>query len=105
MLRGEAAATLAAQTAAETFAGSGRSDNLPKVQLEVSESLAIVDLIVRSELAPSKGEARRLIKGNGIRLNDEPVTDETAVLTAADFIDGSAKLSAGKKRHILIIAA
>ena len=103
IMRGQAAATLAAQTAAETFAGSGRSDNLPKLQLESSESLSIVDLIVRAGLAETKSEAKRLIKGNGIRLNDEAVTDESVVISDNDFVDGSAKLSAGKKRHVLIV--
>lgn len=106
MLRGEAAATLAAQTAAETFAGSGRSDNLPKHELApgAENGLSIVDLLVQAEIAPSKGEAKRLIKGNGIKINDVTVTDEAAILSTDDFDnDNTLKLSAGKKRHILVV--
>lgn len=107
MMRGHAAATLAAETAQQTFAGAGRSDNLPKFTLSKGdENAAIVDILVRSGLAESKGEARRLIKGNGIKLNDAPVTDENAKITDTDFDnDNTVKLSAGKKRHILVIKA
>lgn len=104
LLRGEAAAQNAAETALQTFAGAGRSDGLPKVQLTAGDSLSVVDLLVRAALCPSKGEARRLIKGNGVRVNDQPVTDEALELNATDFDnDNAAKLSAGKKRHVLII--
>ena len=53
--------------------------------------------------AKSNGEARRLIRGGGARLNDESVNDEDRVLQSADFSDGRAKISAGKKRHALIV--
>jgi tyrosyl-tRNA synthetase len=107
MLRGEEAAKLSADTAAETFAGSGRSDNLPKLQLDVGEDsagLLITDLLVRSGLATSKSEARKLILGDGARLNDKLVTHQQARLEPSHFQDGgTAKLSAGKKRHVLIV--
>jgi tyrosyl-tRNA synthetase len=53
-------------------------------------------------LAASNGEARRLIRGGGARLNDAPITAETQTLTEADLHNGAAKLSAGKKHHRLI---
>ena len=100
MLRGVAAAEKSAATALETFAGGGRGADLPKIK---AESLSIVDLLVQSGLCDSKGEARRLIKGNGVRLNDTPVTDEAATLGSDHFSqDNAAKLSAGKKRHVLV---
>lgn len=105
LLRGEAAAKLAEQTALETFAGSGRSENLPKHVLQPGQAngLAVVDLLVETGLAASKGEARRLIKGNGIKINDQAVTDEAATISGDDFDDeNSLKLSAGKKRHLLV---
>lgn len=107
MLRGEAAAELAAKTAAETFGSAGRSDNLPKHQLESGqENLSIADLLVQAGLAPSKGEAKRLIKGNGIRVNDEIISDEAATISNDNFdADNTLKLSAGKKRHILVVKA
>jgi tyrosyl-tRNA synthetase len=54
---------------------------------------------VRSGLAASRGEARRLIRGGGARLNDRKVEDEAAVATAADLVDGHLMLAAGRKRH------
>jgi tyrosyl-tRNA synthetase len=106
ILRGRAAAEKSAATALETFAGSGRGADLPKINLTLDDSLSIVELLVRTELAPSKGEARRLIKGNGVRVNDEPVTDEAMALNDTHFSnDNTAKLSAGKKRHVLIVKA
>ena len=69
MLRGVDAATKAAQTALETFAGAGRSEGLPTITLTAGEAnISIVDLIIRAGFADAKGEAKRLIKGNGIRL-------------------------------------
>lgn len=108
IMRGVDAATLAAQTAAETFAGGGRSDNLPKVELASGEDrdLAVVDLLIKAGLAASKGEARRLIKGNGIRINDAIISDEAATVEPTQFDnDNTLKLSAGKKRHILVVKA
>lgn len=105
MLRGEEAAKTAADTAQQTFAGSGRSDGLPKIQLEKGEAdnLTVVDLLVRSGLSSSKGEARRLIKGNGVRINEILVTEETQMVSPADFAhENSLKLSAGKKKHVLV---
>jgi tyrosyl-tRNA synthetase len=62
----------------------------------------VIDLAVQAGFAASKGEARRLIRGNGLRLNDEAISDEAAAVTEADLRDGAAKLSAGKKRHVLV---
>lgn len=106
IMRGIEAAKLSEQTALETFAGSGRSDNLPKLELASNEEngMLLVDLLVRAELAASKGEARRLIKGNGIRINDAIISDESATLSSDQFDhENILKLSAGKKRHILIV--
>ena len=57
---------------------------------------------MRTGLARSKKEVRRLIAQRGARLEGEPITDETLTLTAADLAAGPLKLSAGKKRHALI---
>jgi tyrosyl-tRNA synthetase len=53
--------------------------------------------------ANSNGEARRLIRGGGARLNDHAINDEETSLKDSDFVDGKAKISAGKKRHALIV--
>ena len=96
LCHGDVAATEAAETARQTFEQGALGGDLPTIQAAVGAS--IVDLLVQSGLAESKGEAKRLIKGGGVRLNDEKVTDEAAKITAA----GEAKLSAGKKKHAVI---
>jgi tyrosyl-tRNA synthetase len=53
--------------------------------------------------ANSNGEARRLIRGGGAKVNDNPIADEDAVISLVDFQEGKLKMSAGKKRHALII--
>ena len=58
--------------------------------------------MVKLAMAESKGEARRLIRGGGAKLNDAKIEDENAMIRSADIVGGSAKISAGKKRHGLI---
>ena len=101
---GEAAAA-AMQTAQQTFAGSGVSEGLPQETIDAGEveSLGMIAALVKVGFAKSNGEARRLIRGGGARLNDTAVTDEDFQLGAGDFIDGRAKISAGKKRHALLV--
>ena len=62
--------------------------------------VAIAERLVATGLAPSKGEARRLIKGGGARLDDAVITDETALVHATSGT--TLKLSAGRKRHALV---
>ncbi|MFD1627258.1 tyrosine--tRNA ligase [Azospirillum griseum] len=106
LAHGEEAAQAAAETARRAFEEGAAADGLPTVEIARSDldaGVAVVDLLVSAGLAASKGEARRLIKGNGIKLNDAAVTDDTAKATAADLnADGALKLSAGKKRHALV---
>ncbi|CAA6605956.1 tyrosyl-tRNA synthetase [Rhodospirillaceae bacterium LM-1] len=103
MAHGEEAAKAAAETARKTFEEGSLSADLPTLTLEAEET--VYTLLVRAGMAASNGEARRLIKGGGIKLNDAPVTDELAKLTPADLKDGPIKLSAGKKRHALLKSA
>ncbi|GEO41423.1 tyrosine--tRNA ligase [Skermanella aerolata] len=106
LAHGEAAALEAAETARRTFEQGAMAEGLPTIEVtsgDLAAGIPVVDLLVRAELAASKGEARRLIKGNGARLNDEPIGDEARAVTAADLnVDGVLKLSAGKKRHVLV---
>jgi tyrosyl-tRNA synthetase len=108
LAHGRAAAEEAAETARRTFEEGASGEGLPTVEVpagELEAGIGVVDLLVRAGLASSKGEARRLIKGGGARLNDAAVADEAAVLRAADLnADGVAKLSAGRKRHALVRA-
>lgn len=100
LLHGRPEAEKAAVTAAETFGGSGVSENLPEIFSQ--EGAAIYALLVEAGFAASNSEARRLMKGNGVSLNDVKVTDDNTKLTADNLAQGFAKLSAGKKRHVLV---
>lgn len=106
MLHGREAADAAAETARKTFEEGVVADSLPTVALPASEAIGmgVLSAFVRAGLVASTGEARRQIKGGGLRLNDEAVSDERAALGASDFRDGVAKLSLGKKKHVLLRA-
>ncbi len=99
LAHGAEAATSAEVTAQKVFEHGGVGD-LPSFNAPAGEN-AVADLLVISGLEKSKGAARRLIKGGGVRINDEKVVDEFAT----HFLDNQIKLSAGKKRHVLINVA
>jgi tyrosyl-tRNA synthetase len=101
MLHGREAAERAAQTAADTFSGAGVSADLPEITAP-SSTPAVVELLVLAGFAASNGEARRLIQGNGISINDVKVADDKQCLSTSDFAQGYAKLSKGKKQHVLV---
>ena len=103
LLHGRAAAEEAAETARQIFVQGTAAGTLPSITAALPASLA--DLLVSAGLASSKGEARRLVAQNGIRLNDAAVSDAAMSVTANDLRDGAAKLSAGKKKHVLVRAA
>ena len=100
LLHGREAAAAAAETARATFEQGAASGDLPSVAAALPAGIA--DLLVAAGLAVSKGEARRLVRGGGVRLNDQTVEDEMRQITAEDLRDGAAKLSAGRKRHALV---
>lgn len=106
LAHGEDAAREAAETARRAFEEGAAAEGLPTIEIargDLDAGIAVVDLLVSAGLAASKGEARRLIKGNGIKLNDATVSDEAAKASAADLnADNAVKLSAGKKRHVLV---
>ena len=105
LCHGPDAAAEAMQTAQQTFADGGAGDGLPQISLSAEEAdgLGMIAALVKVGFAKSNGEARRLIRGGGARLNDVAVNDEDHVMQGADFGDGRAKISAGKKRHALIV--
>ncbi|HSU06043.1 MAG TPA: tyrosine--tRNA ligase, partial [Acetobacteraceae bacterium] len=105
LAHGTAAAELAAQTARRAFEQGEAAKTLPAIELPVDEIAAGVPafrLFVQAGLAASNGEARRLIRGGGARVNDAPVTDEARMVSAGDLRDGVIKLSAGRKQHRLV---
>jgi tyrosyl-tRNA synthetase len=105
LLHGADASHVAAETARTIFEQGGTADTLPThliARSDMQAGLPLIRLLADSGLAASNGDARRLIRGGGARLNDQPITDETRGLTEADLINGAAKLSAGRKQHRLI---
>jgi tyrosyl-tRNA synthetase len=105
LVHGRHAAELAAETARRTFEEGKIADTLPTVELPRTEMerLGVLTAFVRAGLVRSNGEARRHIKGGGLRVNDVPVTDEHMVLTRKDLTaEGVIKLSLGRKRHVLL---
>jgi len=106
LLHGADAAREAAETARKTFEEGAIAENLPSVEIprgELEAGIGVLVLFVRAGLVGSNGEARRQIKGGGLRVNDTVVTDEKMVLTLADLTpEGVIKLSLGRKRHVLL---
>ena len=104
LCHGAEAAAAAEATAREVFEKGGIGDDLPTLDLsadEIGAGISIVQLIVRSGLAKTGKEAKRLIAENGARLDDAPLTDAGLMLDAA-ALASPVKLSAGKKRHALV---
>ena len=105
LLHGAEAAATAEATAREVFEKGGVGDDLPTLKVtaaEAADGLGIVQLFVRTGLAASGKDAKRLILEGGARLNDEPVTDAGLRLGASHFIE-PVKLTAGRKRHALVV--
>ena len=104
LLHGAAAAEAAEATSRAVFEKGGIGDDLPTLTLsaeDVGDGISIVQLLVKSELANTGKEAKRLIAEDGVKLNDAPLTDAGLVLQLADFTE-SIKLSKGKKKHTLV---
>ena len=106
LCHGDNKAAEAEATAQQIFAQGGTGDGRATVELkknDLAEGIAAFDLLRRAGLAKSGGEARRLIKGGGAKINDQPFESETQSITLDAINDqGLIKLSAGKKRHALI---
>jgi tyrosyl-tRNA synthetase len=104
MLHGDVEAQNSEKTAKETFAENSSGLNLPsiKIKKESVKKINIIDLIILSKLESSKSEARRLIKGKAVRINNKVFFDEKQKISIDSFKDNFLKLSLGKKRHIKI---
>jgi tyrosyl-tRNA synthetase len=96
LLHGQEAANLAAETARKTFEEGTSAEGLPTVALTLP--CGIIEAIIAAGFAKSNGEAKRAIQGGGIKVNDDTVADDKQQITAP------AKLSLGKKRHVLVTA-
>jgi tyrosyl-tRNA synthetase len=105
MLHGKEAALSAEKTAKKTFEENSLGENVPSVdvQLKGGSSINIIDLIILSKIEKSKSEIRRLIKGKGVRINNEIIIDEKFIIQKKSFGKNSfLKLSIGKKKHLKI---
>ncbi len=104
LLHGAEAAIAAEATAREVFERGGVGEDLPRLQLaaeEVSEGISLAQLVVRSGLAKTGKDGKRLIAEGGLKVNDEICLDAGRMFGAGDLAD-PVKLSAGKKRHALV---
>ena len=105
MLHGNKEAKLSEETAKKTFSENSLGSELPSILLiknQLDNKINIIDLIILSKLEVSKSEIRRLIKGNGVKINNQPIIDEKLIITKDLFKDNYIKLSLGKKRHIKV---
>jgi tyrosyl-tRNA synthetase len=106
LVHGRDAADRAAETARATFEEGEIAASLPTLEVpraDLEKGLGVLNASLLAGFVHSTGEARRQIKGGGIKVNDEPVTNERQLLTPSDLTpDGVIKLSLGKKRHALI---
>ncbi|MCI5920097.1 MAG: tyrosine--tRNA ligase [Roseburia sp.] len=111
MVHGEEEAEKAKEASHALFAGGGDSSNMPTVELTeadfadspVAGSLDILALLVKTELAPSRSDARRAVEQGGVSLADEKVTDVKASYTASDFAGEGLVLKRGKKKFVKIL--
>ncbi len=106
LLRGREAADAASETARKTFEEGAIAGDLPTLEIprgELDAGASVLGLFVKAGLVASNGEARRQIKGGGLRVNDIAVADEKMILMPKDLTpEGVIKLSMGRKRHVLL---
>ena len=105
LVHGEEEAKKAQQTASAIFSGMGDANNMPSAVItkdEISNGIAILDLLTKVEFIPSKGEGRRLIQQGGLSIDNEKVTAIDMVITADSFKDGKIVVKKGKKSFLKI---
>jgi len=106
MLHGSKAAKESETTAQKTFKDKSIGKNLPIVKVKknsITDGMNVLDLVLLTTLANSKGEIRRMIKNNGLKINNEVVSDETKIIDQNNFDqDNNMKVSHGKKQHVIV---
>jgi len=106
MLHGSKAAKDSELTAQKTFGDKLIGKNLPIIKIKknsLANGMNVLDLVLLTPLANSKGEIRRLIKNNGLKINNETVSDETKIIDQNNFDrDNNMKVSHGKKQHVIV---
>ena len=106
MLHGTKAAENAETTAQKTFNDGTIGGDLPTLKIKknsMTNGISIFDLVLQTKLANSKGEIRRMMKNNGLKINNQVLTDESKIINVSDFDqDNNMKVSHGKKRHVIV---
>ena len=106
MLHGSKAAKDSEATAKKTFRDKSTGKDLPTIKIkknEITKGINILDLVILTKLGGSKGDVRRMIKNNGLKINNENITDENKVIYENNFDQtGSLKVSHGKKQHVIV---
>jgi tyrosyl-tRNA synthetase len=104
LLHGRAAADAAAETARQTFEQGGAASGLPTFdvpRVQLAQGYPLFEAYLAAQLVASKGEARRHMAANALKVNNDVVGADRP-LTEADLVDGAIKLSVGKKKHALL---
>ena len=106
MLHGIKEAKDSELTAKKTFGDKSIGKNLPIIKIKkniVTKGVNILDIVLQTKLGNSKSEIRRLIRNNGLKINNEVVTDEAKIIGQNDFDqDDNLKISHGKKQHVIV---
>ena len=106
MLHGAKAAKDSELTAKKTFGDKSIGKNLPTIKIKrniITMGINILDLVLQTKLANSKGEIRRMIKNNGLKINNEVITDEAKIINQDNFDENNnMKVSHGKKQHVIV---
>ena len=106
MLHGTKASKDSELTARKTFEDNSIGKSLPVINIKknnIKNGISIFDLVLSSKLANSKSEVRRMIKNNGLKINNEFVKNESKVINVDQFdSNNSLKVSHGKKQHVII---
>lgn len=106
IVHGKDEAEKARQAAKALFAGGGSSDNVPSTEIsedELGEGIAVLELLIRTGLVPSKGEGRRLIRQGGIYIDGERVDDSELIITQGFFKNGELLIRKGKKAYNRVV--
>ena len=98
LIHGEEESRKAEEAAAALFSGAGVAENMPSTKID-TPNISILDVLVKTGITPSKGQAKTLIGQGGISLNDEKVSDVSYILSEKDFKDGMAIIKKGKKTY------
>jgi len=106
MLHGSKAAKDSESTAKKTFKDKSVGKDLPTIKIkknQIGNGINILDLVLLTKLANSKGEVRRIIKNNGLKINNETISDENKIFYEDSFNQNNGmKVSHGKKQHVIL---